>query len=719
MSKNSINPVLNFDILQLVAQKQTEQIQNLIDHYKEIINAKTFDSTTQNLIILQFYATKNINLFSTRLEKSPLSLEELFKSIEDSEGKEQNNGNLYILYNYIFFRKLNRRHASFAEEELINLRFLRLKPNCIPSLPRLKLFFSKMNFLFNQNMKLRFLEHTEEVLRIQSIETAVRNKRPPEHFFEKSIFVSIFYGSNVYRLPLVDQNNFCPIELRIFGLLLLGISNLILKNTNDFVRIIGELKENLEDLKRVGTTDQEHIYKNNEQITEVQPTVKLTFESKIHAKLCCHLRACVAFLELLSDLGKETDFFTELNRFVSAEFLAFGKFISKYRISLQNILAVAIFKNNCPITTAFICRKIIVNARLVVYATKKSESTSLQELSRSNNQILQISNYFNMALSYNKLDLHDQSTVILNSLGNNFKYNFQYWYRLAVGYYKIFVREFEKFSNERKTEKKAKNEINLSSVFVISSEGVFPKYLENILNENKETVGLETSKSIKNSNLSQSIYAFEKSRLVIDKCWDEEKVPSQKPKGKQKDSSVPLKQFIWQSKNSYLLSILEFLAYLYILIGKPLQSLKAVTQALQVKGLSKEKQVRLLQYKLKALQMLGKPKLVAENLKEIELVQFKNEMGVGFFSPILSRDTRQVSSMANIVNANVLTGSIYIKSEVNLQMRLDQLTKSLQSVQIKGKGEGVFRNHLVYYYSRVSFSRKGILKVLQSKQEPV
>lgn len=718
MSKNADSPTLSFDILQLINQKELEKIIGLVEKNKDVVNARFFDATTQNLLILQFFVTKNINTFLTRLEKSPISVDEVLNSSAGRNSQEDIVKSFYILYNYVYFRKLNRKHSSFADEELINFRFFKNKTQGLPCFPSLKLFFSKMNFFYNQNMKIKFINHFEEMQKLQSFEAIAKNVRISSHSFEKSVFVSVLYGSTFYHLPLIEQNNYCPIELRISALLLNALVTLFFKAHTEFTKLVNDLKESLEELRKIPTITMDHIHQTGMTVTDANPPVKLYYETVLHSKLCGHIRSCISFLECLHFIGKESKVH-EFNRFVHAEFMSYGKIISKYRMPLLNLLAIANYQNDFPNVGGFILKKIILNSKLIVNSNKKGESNALQELSRSNNQILQISNHFNLALSFSFLNLQEQAIAIFLSIGNNFKYELNYWYRLGLSYYKLFLSEFEVFvktcsSKTGQSQKNTKQKKEYK-IFCFKNECFLTKFIEHLFCENKENIASETAKNLKTSSIGNSIFAFENCHLVIKKIWDEESFPNTKSKAKPKDQSTQTWKFINSINSTYLVSVLEFLAFLYIIISKPLQSLRTIASAMSIKSLSKEKLGRFFQYKLKALSMLSKPGLLSESLKEMEALKIRENGFLNYINISTDKSFKQRCSYFSMINFNTL--SVYGKTnpKENFKSKLRDFLELKRSSRSKIEEEpDKIKNMLVFYHSQLVPGRKELFSILNS-----
>ena len=63
MTKNITNGLLNFEISQLLSLKKSEQIPYFLEKHKDLLNSQKFDSSVQNLCVLQFIHSKNINFF--------------------------------------------------------------------------------------------------------------------------------------------------------------------------------------------------------------------------------------------------------------------------------------------------------------------------------------------------------------------------------------------------------------------------------------------------------------------------------------------------------------------------------------------------------------------------------------------------------------------------------------------------------------------------------
>lgn len=718
------NVFVNVEIQTAVALKDSDAIQRIIDAKKDHLNAKGFDATVQNLLVLQFLTTKNINVYFYRMEKSGVQIEEQLDLLSDASDKATATSAAYALYNCVVFRKVNRRHASFADDELIDARFLKAAEGSLPSLPVLKLFLSKMNFFFNQNMHLRFLEHGDEITKLSALEATVKGWRKAGFGEQKLFLVSIFYGSTLYRFPSNEQWCYGAVEARMLYLVMTAIQSLFLRMSGDFASAIVELKENLADLKQIPTASFQDSAASTKVITEALPVQKSNYDIRLSVKLGYHLRAVIAFLEILQNFQKDTNF-TELVRFVNADFMECGRLIAKYQASIQNLLALANVKNGHFLVANYILRKIVTNAKLIVNSNKKVEQTSFLDLTRLNNQIAQQSNYYNLGLSFAQAGLHDQALTVLGQVVNHFRNQLSYWYRVGVSNFKLMVRAIEQGAaatvatgDAESYPGESRPEYLAYRAYRMSTEKPVQRYLDSAFDASRETVLGESVKTLKNTHAANAIYAFEKCRLLIDKQWDDESIQVQKTKGKQKEISTATRVFVYTTRTNYLISTAEHLAFLYLVTGKPMQCLRVVGKVAGMKALSKEKLLLLLQYKLKALQMLGKPQLLEDTLREVDAVAGSKSGRVEYLYMGAGRRFRGEAALGGLAAANAFMVGMCTQNRARLEKLSDQV-KSLSESKLAAEADirEVCQQAMVAYYSGVNFNRGSLQKAVEAMGE--
>lgn len=726
MSKANLfkNVSVNLEMQTAVAAKDTDALQRIIESKKDVLNAKNFDGTVQNLLVLQFFTTKNINVYFSRMDKSGVLVEEQLALLSEASEKATATAAAYALYNSVVFRKVNRRHASFADDELINARFLKSTEGSLPSLPVLKLFLSKMNFFFNQNMHLRFLEHGDEIAKLSSLEATVKGWRKAGYSEQKVFLVSIFYGSTLYRFPGNEQWCYAAVEARMLYLTMSAIQSLFLRMFGDFATAITELKENLAELKLIPTTNFQDAATGVKIITEALPVQKSYYDTRLSVKLGYHLRAVIAFLEILRNFQKEANF-TEIVRFVNADFMECGRLISKYQAAIQNLLALANVKNGHFLTANYILRKIVTNAKLIVNSNKKGEQTSILDLTRLNNQIAQQSNYYNLGVSFAQVGLHEQALTVLGQVVNHFRNQLSYWYRVGVSNFKLMVRAIEQGASattvgggeDGQTGDSQIEYVNYR-VYRMPMDRPVQRYLDSAFDSSRETVLGESVKTLKNTYAANAIYAFEKCRLLLDKHWDDEAIQVQKTKGKQKEISSATRGFVYTTRTNYLISTAEHLAFLYLTTGKPMQCLRVVGKVAGMKALSKEKLVLLLQYKLRALQMLGKAPLMEETLREIDAVSGYKPGRVEYLYMGPGRKFKGEASLNSMATVNSFITGIWIQNRARLDKLTDQV-KTLSESKLAAEADikEVCQQALVAYYSGVNFNRGSLKSTVETAGE--
>lgn len=147
---------------------------------------------------------------------------------------------MYVLYNYIFFRKINRKYATFSDDSLLQIRFDTEPDVQQASFPMVKIFLSKLNFLFNNDLQVPFLSFFEDIRKLAVLAKSLENRQGPP--YENFFYVSCLFGCYFYNLSHSEQNNFHPIEVQSAYLIHSAIVNLYLKNFSEFNASIADLK---------------------------------------------------------------------------------------------------------------------------------------------------------------------------------------------------------------------------------------------------------------------------------------------------------------------------------------------------------------------------------------------------------------------------------------------------------------------------------------------
>ena len=116
--RNRINPTLNFEIHDALTKSDQLGLTNIFNVYKSTANNNEFTASVENLAIAEYYVTKNINVYLQKIEKREIDLEQLVKLAQKNSTEKKNYNALYILANYVFFRKINRKYSAFVGNKL-------------------------------------------------------------------------------------------------------------------------------------------------------------------------------------------------------------------------------------------------------------------------------------------------------------------------------------------------------------------------------------------------------------------------------------------------------------------------------------------------------------------------------------------------------------------------------------------------------------------------
>ena len=731
MAETTINGCVNFDLVEAQNQNQLRGIARLVDTHKEFANnSKQFDTTSQNLTIAQYLTTRNLTAYLNRLEKRGILMEELLRPIATNEDKALTLNSLYILYNAVFFRKMNRKCTSFGEEALLNFRTTLDRLGPLPCLPLLKLLLSKLNFLFNYNMKAFYFFHVEDINRLLTLSTSLAEKktRPP---FENLFFVSPVYGAAAYHLPHIEQNNYCETELLVLHLIHSTLLELFTKNSDAAVSQIAKLREAIQKLRLVPTDEYKNLsirLNKNYLVNSLNTEHKECYETSLHAKLCAHLDACAAFLFALQQLQNNP---TALDPqvFFQPAFLKNGQLRTKYNLPLQNLIGVFNFRTRNFSAANLAFRRALLSSKFFALPNKKEEEPkSVQELARSNNQIMQTPVYYNLALSYIALGNFEQATAILNSLTIHFKLSHQFWYRLGVCHYRLFIKELEGLARsahdgfEHSThESQARYPLSRSEIFASNFDNVLTRFNEKALREARELNShFDGVPQSRNNALTNAIFAFDNCVLILCKKYSADTIvfaAEQKSKSKQSStqSNIP-KEKTNLSLCEYLASAYSFLAFLHSVAQQHAQCIAICSQALALSGLSQAQRIHFLLTRARLLSKLKKTSLVNQDLNSSDFKEKPNDPSVLFYYPIIG-GKGQVLTLGPGQAARVykLISALQAADSQSSKALLDSLLGDFAKKDLLKRGSDVeaLVRHLLYFYCyRVRYSKENLEKLL-------
>lgn len=715
MADATINGCVNFDIVEAVAANQPRALTKIVDTFKELVNGnKNFDPTTQNLTIAQFLVNKNPSAYLNKLEKKGVQLEELLRPVLNGDEKALVLSSLYIVYNCIFFRKLNRKYTSFGDETLANFKIDLDRNGPVPNFPLMKILLSKLNFLFNYSLKAFYFVHQEDINKLKELSKTISEKRasPP---FDNSVYVSPTYACLAYHLPHIEQNNYNDIELLILYLLHSIIIELFQKNSAKVTQGLVELKDALARLKQVPTAEYKDLtLRDSENCIKVKLSQQnvLSFEKNLHRKLCDHLSACVAFLELLHHVHS-TPFISDSNIFYNPLLMKNGQFKSKYNLALQNLIAIASFKNRNFCMANLILRKAIASSKLLAAPSKKDDEVkSLLELAKSSNQILQTPLYYNLAISYMSIGNYEQAVSILNSIVIHFKLSYQFWYRLGVCYHKLFLKELGSLAKASREafqsamhDDVSKHTFSKTDIQALNLDNALAKYNERVARETKELNNhLDSFPYNKNSNLHNAIFAFNNCALIVRKkyCIDAYTPSNSREKG-------------LVSISEYLVSSLNFLAFLYSASGQHVQALNVCVQALGMSGLPPARRAHFIQIKLRSLIKLKKNGMFVQEMAAFEQKEKPSEANVQFYYPVGGKSQLCQTSAPIMARIYKLIFAIQNNDQQTARTLLDTLMADLTKRDLLRRGgelELLMRHLMLHFNHRLKFSRENLEKLL-------
>ena len=686
--KNRINPTLNFEIHDALTKSDQVGLTNIFNVYKSTANNNEFTASVENLAIAEYYVTKNINVYLQKIEKREIDLEHLVRLAQKSNIEEKNYNALYILANYVFFRKINRKYSAFMGNKLERM-MLSVENNCfldnkfkqICCFPFMRLFLSQINHFFNYDSKRDFLRNLYNIKKLQqAIKAYGKEEQKSKKTNSNLIYVSPIYGSFFYNISEHEQNNFNRVELEIVMLVLNIQKAIMLKDLFNFDGNLSKLKEKARELEKSHIVDMGKVHirtiieqKKKPFINEKETTKG--YEKELFEKLVAHIRNMISFFDIYKAIFYDNDLKTAMTLIVTSEMFNKNGFKTLYSLSIENLIALINFKTGNS-HQANLCYLKSLDRMKIVGAKESKKEESFLQLSRANNQIQQNAIHYNLALSYISCKKYQEAANLLSSLLMHFKNSYSYWYHLGTCYYHLFLGKIRTLAKESDNEfKKKMNQDNAK--YGLTDLKLNTINCENVLDRYRRTEASgEIKVSTKSSHLQNALLCFNNVLIMLEKNHTPELVAHEFNLLKKKKIEIisGFKNSYSKKKEHYKASSLEFLVFLNIMAKQYSRAHELINKALRIKGLKESVHKKILIYKSQVEFKLNIPNKKENILDSQLLVNSKADDKLDCF--IATGTSNFVkSSMKNLLNFNRTISKFRagenVESEMNAMFQED------------------------------------------------
>lgn len=690
----------NFEILEQIINKNRRNLKIILEKNKHLLqNSQNFNSTIQNLNLLQTILKKPNSSFLQKLKKKDITIEELINTLNSKEEDFIVLNAFYITCNYVYFSKLEKNKTSFNEEKLDDLNlsledgyFTNSKFTKMPSFPFLKLWLSQMNFFFNSQKKIKFFKNIKNFHKIHLIiKNFNKEQKNPNNPFHNYFYISLIYGSFFYNLSHMRQNNFSKDEFEILFLILNLMKDALFKDRSSFENKLKRLRLKVKDFKE--TSNLIDFEKNSirncvgPELLPLLPKKEKGYEKRVFNKLVRHLEVLCVFFEVFQLVFFMKDCKKALSLiFDSRLFDRNSKsFKEMYCLSFYNFVGVINFREGNLIMANNCFSKGI--SSLEAKEDKKDEQNgNILDIKKSNNAIQAVNLHYNAAMCHYKIGDFEKSVKILNSLQNHFKKSHIFWYRLGICNYKLFKQEISKLSENLYAKHKSFIHED-GKKYAFSNLKIYTLYCQNVVEE----FNLQKKKMRKNdfkenkisrtNNLDNAIFAFFNCFLLVTNVEEEKEVKKEFDCLKKKKIDALMKSYSKNLKEmeKYYYSSLEHLIFLCIVSKQELKADFYLRKIFLIKNISEKQKNKLLIYKsiiesklknyTKSLQTLEKINI--NNLQDSK----KKNYNCNFF---LGKENNFKENIADISNYNKLL-IFYLKKDN------EAFVKKLTSSEIRDK----------------------------------
>lgn len=687
-----MNDCLNFEILKELNRGNKPGVEKAIRHYDTRNCASTFNPTSQNIQVISFMNSLNPKRYLEELENSYSSIEDLMSEYDPAKSAEKQTNRFYVIYNYLYFAKLSKQQIGYFDTFHFSFRSLLHSSTALPNFAILKLFLSKMNYLFNTQNQLRYFEHVQEIQRLSEYAKEFRPVNSSPDKFNNSCL----YGAKFYSLTDLNQNNFSAIEIDIVCLALWLISHLFLKNYQEAKSRLSDVRSKLELLKTSGS--------QSDSLTSTN------YEDSLKKKLCKHVSAIIEFLGLIIQVKEGQAINTSDLLSNKALFNETGV-STKYKYPVLNLMGVINFREN---------RHNLANAQFIQTNRELQEEMKIRDskpnkfhgLSKLNNQSNEIPVLFNLFLTSYSTGNYERAIELSETIVTPFRNCHKFWYYLGLSYYRLWSKEMQqivKAETDEERKKVGRIQMNLATIncWLLTRPLSAQDQIIRKLNL-KSSKGLEESALVQ--HITKTIKCFENSLKILQNLNSREYLSTvlQPPNSKSKEYYNGIKNKITEGVQPMLNSVVEHLSYLYIFTNQPAHALKTISIATsQSEPLKAETKNKLMIYNLKAVTMLKKQsevKLINSQLEESITRSEPSQL------PLRSLDGNRVTKipLALLVKYNKLVGGCKDKetAKKTMQSLLDEFFKLSESC--RKEINVLIKNALFWYFTKVEFSYETI-----------
>jgi hypothetical protein len=645
------------------------------------------------------------NKFITQFEKLNINIIDLVKNPDTSKTISQQAMRFFLVYNYFYFSRLTGKTAFYLETEHFSFRLLLKSGNSLPTYPVLKLFLSKMNYLFNIGNKIRFFEHIEEIHLLNEYSKELESRKP-KVLGENKFQNSCIYGAKFYQLADSEQNSFNPTELNIVFNILMSISSSMSRSTADFTRYAADLKAKIAKLKENKSSDS-------------RAERKLMLEDSLKDKITDHLAATVDFFAIIERIKCEekvtVDDITETKTFYSNSRLQ-----EKYYISVMNLIALINFKNRNYAVANIFLQKICKSFNGLQPNPNPEKLDRFSGLSTINNPLMFLSVNYNLFLSYYSTSQFHKAIEISTGLISCFGRNFRFWYIMGLCHYKIWQQEANATIKKELLERSKANKEVLRildkrrvKLLVSSGQGAEACIQNSNLGAYKNFDSDQSSKHI-----VLAISYLENSLYLLQNYHSKEQLSAifQPSAHRFKDYFNHVKTTVVQDIQKYLESILEHLTYMYLLVNKPMQALKIISISLSSLTLSPIERAKFATYHFKAALLLKKQAVLKTSLTDLDSVIQSTDKGE--FKVFVGNRVQECNLPASFVlkhNRFLVNNKDKEGIRSSVQKLMDEYGRLTE--QAKSTGESVIRNLLFHNFSKSELSRDHLRQVTDSSFE--
>lgn len=727
--KEKINPTINFEILDALSTNNLNQLTALFNSAKQIVNNLPFDATVQNLAICEYFISKNINVYLQKLDKREISLDNLVETVEKGESDNRALDSLYILLNYVFFKKINRKHAAFAEDRLESLNldidkvcFADSKFKKMCSFPYLKLFLSQINQLFNFRYHTDFLRNLHNIKKLQlAVKAFSKEEQKNKNCGDNLIYVSPIYGSFFYNLSVASQNNFNKVELDIVQFIVNIQKAIMLHDVFNFDNNLSKLKERLQELERSHIVDMDKVHFRTIIDKDKKPYIEEEnkgYEKGLFNHLISHISCTIDFLEIYKALFYEGNLDKALELILTSKMTKDNGFKTMYSVSMQNILAILNFKAG-NINAANLCLSKVLSELQIVGPKQQKKDQNILQLSRANNQIQQNAVHYNLGLSFVKCRRYEEAIAVLNPLLLHFKNCHQYWYYMGICYYNLVLKEIKSTSQNADSEFRTvldnyKNKHGYSAMKIkfTNCANVLDRY------ETEFRVKFEENKKeVKVSNLDNALLCFNNALLLLDKTYNSDKITKEFADLKKKkiELTMNFKADFVKDIEKYRQSSLELLIFLNIVAKQYLRANEFANRALEDKHMPEANIQKILVYKAQIDRKLG---LGASACKTFDGPAFKKLPESGEVDCFIATSSNNFvkRDMADVIAFNKLVSKFNSKSE-SLNKEADSMYESYMKDKALGKNLECTKQLLWAHYMYNSYNPKRVKELSGGESE--